>query len=202
MHVFNLRGTYGSGNLGSSVLAGDGIAVPVYDETELGLNVDHNRRFVVVIPVYNHADSVDKIVRQAMDLHYPIFVVNDGSTDSTAQKLSEIQEINVITHEKNMGKGAAILSGFNITDGYADGSTDEQKNGGGIYNDYGSPTLEYCTVRKNYAYYDGGGIYNQNSSPFVSNCIFTRNSAGGGGGIYNNDNSNPTVSHCIFRCNG
>ncbi|HOZ61065.1 MAG TPA: glycosyltransferase family 2 protein [Smithellaceae bacterium] len=69
-------------------------------------------RFAVVIPVYNHTATITEVVRQAMELRYPVFVVDDGSTDDTPQKLKTIPGINVITHQENRGKGAAILSGF------------------------------------------------------------------------------------------
>ncbi len=66
----------------------------------------------MVIPVYNHATTVTEVIRQAMELRYPVFVVDDGSTDGTPQRLKEIPGINIITHNENRGKGAAIISGF------------------------------------------------------------------------------------------
>jgi glycosyltransferase involved in cell wall biosynthesis len=69
-------------------------------------------RFAFVIPVYNHAASVAQVINEANNLKFPVFVVNDGSTDDTAERLAEIQGINIISHRKNMGKGAALLSGF------------------------------------------------------------------------------------------
>jgi len=45
-----------------------------------------------------------------------IIVVNDGSIDGTAEKLKNIQQknknITIITHEKNQGKGAAVITGI------------------------------------------------------------------------------------------
>jgi len=40
-------------------------------------------RFAFVIPVYNHGGTVRTVVTKAMDLGYPVIVVNDGSDDST-----------------------------------------------------------------------------------------------------------------------
>ena len=71
-----------------------------------------NQKIAVVIPVYNHAATVSEVIRQAKTLRFPIFVVNDGSTDDTARRLKEIAGIKILTHKENMGKGAAILSGF------------------------------------------------------------------------------------------
>jgi glycosyltransferase involved in cell wall biosynthesis len=74
--------------------------------------INSKKRFAFIIPVYNHAGSVAQVIRQAMGFNYPVFVINDGSTDDTPKRLAEIQGINIISHKKNMGKGAAIMSGF------------------------------------------------------------------------------------------
>lgn len=74
--------------------------------------INSKERFAFVIPVYNHAGSVAQVIRQARDLNYPVFVIDDGSTDDTPKRLAEIQGITIISHKKNMGKGAAIMSGF------------------------------------------------------------------------------------------
>ena len=81
---------------------------------------DNNNRFAVIIPVYNHAATVAQVVRQAQALGYPVFVVDDGSTDETSQRLAEIKEITLLRHSKNEGKGAAILTGFMAASGAAD----------------------------------------------------------------------------------
>lgn len=70
------------------------------------------KRVAVIIPVYNHAATAVEVIHQAMELGYPVFVVDDGSTDDTPQRLKKIPGINIITHKENRGKGAAILSGF------------------------------------------------------------------------------------------
>jgi glycosyltransferase involved in cell wall biosynthesis len=69
-------------------------------------------RFAVVIPVYNHEGKVAQVVREALKLHLPLFVVDDGSTDSTYDRIKDISSITIIRHDKNRGKGAAILTGF------------------------------------------------------------------------------------------
>jgi glycosyltransferase involved in cell wall biosynthesis len=67
---------------------------------------------VVIIPVYNHGQQVGKVVRKAALLGWPVFVVDDGSTDCTGFTLQELGGIMILRHEKNQGKGAALLSGF------------------------------------------------------------------------------------------
>jgi glycosyltransferase involved in cell wall biosynthesis len=77
-------------------------------------------RFAFVIPVYNHAGTVARVVKDAQALGYPVFVVDDGSTDDTYNQIKEIKDIQVLRHEQNLGKGAAILTGFAAASAVAD----------------------------------------------------------------------------------
>jgi len=77
-------------------------------------------RFAFVIPVYNHGATVAQVARQAQALGYPVFVVDDGSTDQTAKYLAEIKDITVLRHAKNEGKGAALMTGFMAASHVAD----------------------------------------------------------------------------------
>ena len=99
--------------------------------------------------------------------------------------------------------GSAILDGFTITGGNANGGTWPHANvGGGMVNIGSSPTLTDCTFEGNLAVYSGGGMYNNYySSPTLTDCTFAGNSAGqGGGGMYNNASS-PTLTNCTFSNN-
>lgn len=104
-----------------------------------------------------------------------------------------------------------ILDGLTISGGYANGSN-ENANGGGIYNDGSfspligsSPLIANCTIINNYANGNGGGIYNRTqggkANPKIYDCIFQNNSGtalynDGGGGI-----CNATVNRCSFKSN-
>ena len=69
----------------------------------------------VVIPCYNEALTIETIVDAVSKSEIEILVVDDYSTDGTRDKLREIQEkrsIEVVHHERNMGKGAALRTGF------------------------------------------------------------------------------------------
>ena len=97
--------------------------------------------------------------------------------------------------------GTAILDGFVITGGRADGG-DSSSNGGGMYNNSSSPSLSNCSFVGNSASIYGGGMFNYSiSSPILSNCSFLSNSASAGGGIANYSNSNPSLSNCSFLSN-
>jgi glycosyltransferase involved in cell wall biosynthesis len=74
--------------------------------------LNKKNQFAFVIPVYNHAGTVAQVVKDAQDLRYPIFVVDDGSTDNTFDQIKDIAGIQILRHPQNQGKGAAILTGF------------------------------------------------------------------------------------------
>ena len=77
-------------------------------------------RFAFVIPVYNHAGTVAQVVKDAQALGFPVFVVDDGSTDNTYDQIKEIAGIQILRHEQNQGKGAAIMTGFAAASAVAD----------------------------------------------------------------------------------
>ena len=97
----------------------------------------------------------------------------------------------------------AILDGFTITGGYADGEEDPHREGGGMYNDSSSPVLRNVTFAGNWAEERGGGIYNFRSSPELTDCTFGGNETyyDAGGGIYNYDKSSPELTDCTFKDN-
>jgi glycosyltransferase involved in cell wall biosynthesis len=69
-------------------------------------------KFAVIIPVYNHEQRVEHVIRKTRKLGFPLFVVDDGSTDSSYEKIKGIHGITIIRHDKNRGKGKAIKTGF------------------------------------------------------------------------------------------
>ena len=69
-------------------------------------------RFALIIPVYNHEKKVVDVVREALKLGRPVFVVDDGSTDASWEKVKAIDGVTVLHHPVNEGKGAAIMTGF------------------------------------------------------------------------------------------
>jgi len=65
---------------------------------------------VVVIPTYNNAGTIARVTSDVAAYSDHIWVVNDGSTDDTANILSSFSDIRIITYEKNRGKGYALKS--------------------------------------------------------------------------------------------
>lgn len=80
----------------------------------------NKNRFAFVIPVYNHAGTVAQVVKDAQALGYPVYVVDDGSTDNTYDEIQKIKGIQILRHERNQGKGAAIVTGFAAASKVAD----------------------------------------------------------------------------------
>jgi hypothetical protein len=97
----------------------------------------------------------------------------------------------------------AVLDGFTITAGNAnDDYPSAHSCGGGLYNYFGSPTLNNCTFSGNSASRDGGGMFNsEQSNPTLTNCTFTENSTIYDGGAMCNRASSPTITNCTFISN-
>ena len=65
---------------------------------------------VALIPGYNEAPRIGAVVRGALE-HLPVIVVDDGSSDGTADVAREAGAT-VIEQRPNQGKGAALRAGF------------------------------------------------------------------------------------------
>jgi glycosyltransferase involved in cell wall biosynthesis len=80
-------------------------------------------RLSVVIPVYNESGTIKEIVSrvQAVGLEKEIIIVDDYSTDGTREHLREINQahenVKVLYHDHNQGKGAALRTGFQAISG-------------------------------------------------------------------------------------
>jgi len=69
-------------------------------------------RCAVVIPAYNHGRKLRDVLAKTLRFRFPVFVVDDGSTDSTPEILASFPQVTVIRHEMNQGKGSSLLDGF------------------------------------------------------------------------------------------
>ncbi len=76
----------------------------------------------VIMPVYNEEDTLEEIVQRVrkVGLASEIVIVDDGSRDRTREilsKLEDLPEVRIILHEKNQGKGAAVVTGMRAARG-------------------------------------------------------------------------------------
>ncbi|MCZ2289396.1 MAG: Ig-like domain-containing protein, partial [Anaerolineales bacterium] len=124
----------------------------------------------------------------------------------------------------NNVNNTAVLDGFTVTGGNANGgwsnnngggmynnnssptltnvafSANSANSGGGMYNNAGSSTLTDVAFSANSADDYGGGMFNSNGSPELTGVSFNNNSSPRGGGMYN-DSSSPTLTDVTFSGN-
>lgn len=74
------------------------------------------RRDVVVIPVYNHAQAIGRVVAAIRQHRLPVILVDDGSEPECAAVLAQLAhadaDVDLVRLDRNQGKGGAMLVGF------------------------------------------------------------------------------------------
>jgi hypothetical protein len=143
---------------------------------------------------------------RSYDLSLRDFTTNETilSGDIGTEKDSSDNCCHVIYNpESSTLTGTAVLDGFTVTGGYANGNY-PHREGAGMYNNNCSPTIS------NVIFFDnktsnksgsGGGMYNEKSSPRLINVAFTSNKSVSGGGMCNIESS-PTLVNVSFTKNG
>ena len=71
----------------------------------------------IIIPAYNEKNTIQELIKKVKGVNLPdvekeIIVVDDGSKDGTRDILKTIPDIRYFFHEKNLGKGGAVKTGF------------------------------------------------------------------------------------------
>jgi glycosyltransferase involved in cell wall biosynthesis len=74
----------------------------------------------ILMPVFNERATVEAAIEDALSAELPVasrqlVIVDDGSTDGTRELLSEPtwpDNVKVVIHERNLGKGAAVRTGL------------------------------------------------------------------------------------------
>lgn len=79
------------------------------------LSKKENHKISIIIPSFNEAKTLPKILKKVLDLKLPfkkeLIIVDDGSTDETPKvlkKSSKNKTIKIIINSENLGKGASI----------------------------------------------------------------------------------------------
>src|SRR6185369_13769873 len=75
----------------------------------------------VVIPVYNEVTTIKEVISSVMAAPYDkeLIIIDDGSVDGTREILKELSlpDLKTAFHERNLGKGAALRTGFSMATG-------------------------------------------------------------------------------------
>ena len=68
-------------------------------------------KICILIPAYNAQETLGSVLRKAEPLKIDIIVVDDGSSDET-KRISSEMGVHLLSHPVNLGKGAALRTGF------------------------------------------------------------------------------------------
>ena len=80
----------------------------------------------VLIPCFNERPTIAEIVRRVLEvelegINLELVLIDDGSTDGSAEVIARLAEglptVQVVTHSRTLGKGAAVRSGQNVCTG-------------------------------------------------------------------------------------
>ena len=151
-------------------------------------------------PTFAQRNTINNITTLSGD----IGIANDA-TDNSYHVIKNITGLN----------NTAILDGFVITNGNANGTGSFRNVGAGMLNDAGvasgtcNPKIDNCVFINNTASLHGGAIYNNGvtatASPLFTNCVFQNNNAVNGAAFYNDGStsgiSNPTIVNGTFNAN-
>jgi glycosyltransferase involved in cell wall biosynthesis len=69
-------------------------------------------KICVIVPTYNNHKTLQRVLDSVLSYTSNVIVVNDGSTDTTAQILENYPNLVQLHHPKNAGKGIALRNGF------------------------------------------------------------------------------------------
>ena len=76
-------------------------------------NNSSEKKWCVIIPTFNNDKTLEKVLKEVLNICKNIIVVNDGSDDNTSQILKNFSDtIDVITHKENKGKGKSLRDAF------------------------------------------------------------------------------------------
>lgn len=153
----------------------------------------HLQSGVTLLGGYSGCGAIDPNARN-VNLYETILSGDLAGDDRAGFSNQDENSYHVVT--ASFVDGTAVLDGFTVKGGNADGP-DPELRGGGIFIDAGSPTIHRCTFRDNRATL-GGAMNCEGASPMVTSCIFFANSAGFSGGAIRGWQSSPHVVNCLF----
>jgi glycosyltransferase involved in cell wall biosynthesis len=102
--------------MGSQLAEGIGVSTSNMLQNSLPIDIS------VVIPVFNEGKSIGKVLTMLSEINWSpyrveVIAVDDGSTDNSPDKIQAFPWVKYIRHKKNIGKGAALKTGFQLATG-------------------------------------------------------------------------------------
>lgn len=74
--------------------------------------VQNNKTWCVIIPTYNNAKTLKRVIDGVLNYTNHILIINDGSTDETSNILENYKQLYILNLPINKGKGNALQVGF------------------------------------------------------------------------------------------
>ncbi|HCY76077.1 MAG TPA: glycosyltransferase family 2 protein [Ignavibacteriales bacterium] len=75
-------------------------------------NLNQEIKVCAIIPFYNEEDFLTDVVTETLEYVDKVFAVDDGSTDNSTKKINYFDRVQLISLDRNYGKGYALQSGF------------------------------------------------------------------------------------------
>ena len=66
----------------------------------------------VLLPTYNNSKSLETVIQDVLQYTDDVCLINDGSTDNTAEILAKFPQLKILSYQPNQGKGWALRQGF------------------------------------------------------------------------------------------
>lgn len=69
-------------------------------------------KIAAVIPFYNECNSIRDVISETLNYTDIVIAVDDGSTDNSSEQITDLENVILISNEKNFGKGYSLRKGF------------------------------------------------------------------------------------------
>jgi glycosyltransferase involved in cell wall biosynthesis len=75
---------------------------------------DERATLTVIVPAFNEEETILRVIERVREVPFSlqIIVVDDCSSDRTAELVEGLPDVELLRHERNQGKGAALRTGF------------------------------------------------------------------------------------------
>ena len=71
------------------------------------------QKVCVIVPFFNEEQVINKVISELIRENYKVLAVDDGSTDSSYEKIKDLN-CTIIRHPQNFGQGAALQTGMSF----------------------------------------------------------------------------------------